>query len=175
MSCCRTCSPAVLAWALVLITGCGGGDSRERAPARGAPVAGSDGLDRCALLREDEISQAIGAHGPGTSDLSNAWGTQSCRWTATKAQPMEGNPEGWHDAIEVAVFDAPMTPMVRQQVRGDPVAGALPGATYDASFGDLWFDCPGGRLCAVKARTFSGDQRRQIATQLARLVRSRLH
>jgi hypothetical protein len=36
------------------------------------------------------------------------------------------------------------------------------------------FDCPGGRLCVVKARTFSGDRRQEIATQLARLVNCRL-
>jgi hypothetical protein len=168
--------------ALALLTGCGGRDSTDRASAPGASAPGastpgasaSDDLDRCALLKDAEISEAIGPHDPGKTDISNNWGTQSCRWTATRAQPMEGNPEGWHDAIEVAVFDATMTPMVRGQVTGDPVAGALPGARYDRSYGDLWFDCPGGRLCAVKARTASGDRRQEIATHLAGLVESRL-
>jgi hypothetical protein len=98
---------------------------------------------------------------------------QSCRWTATKAQTVEGYPE-WHDAIEVAAFDAGVVPLIRQQIRGDPLAGFVPGATYDHLYGELWFDCPQGRLCVVKVRTVSGDRRQQIATKLARLVESRL-
>jgi hypothetical protein len=50
----------------------------------------------------------------------------------------------------------------------------VPGATYDHLYGELWFDCPQGRLCVVKVRTVSGDRRQQIATKLARLVESRL-
>jgi len=169
----QTCSHALVACVL-LLTGCGGGDPKDRASAGGASASGSGDLDRCGLLEDDEINQAIGPHGTGISDIGNTWGTQSCLWTATKGRPIEGNPEGWHDAIEVAVFDATMTPMVRHQATGDPVAGSLPGARYDNSYGDLWFDCPGGRLCVVKARTFSGDRRQEIATQLARLVNSRL-
>ena len=87
---------------------------------------------------------------------------------------MEGYPDGWHDAIEVAVFDAAAVPLIRQQVRGEPMAGFVAGATYDNTYGELWFDCAGGRLCVVKARTNSGDRREQIALQLARLVQSGL-
>jgi len=54
------------------------------------------------------------------------------------------------------------------------VAGFVEGATYDRLYGELWFDCPHCRLCVVKARPASGDRREQIATQLARLVESRL-
>lgn len=66
------------------------------------------------------------------------------------------------------MFEATAVPLIRQQVRGDPVASVVPGASYDNSYGELWFDCPSGRLCVVKARTFSGDQREQIATKFAR-------
>ena len=157
----------------MLLTGCGGGDSRDPASTRSAPAASSGELDRCALLKTDEIEKAIGPHGAGSTDLSNTWGTRSCRWTATRAQKIEGLPE-WHDAIEVAVFEATEVPMVRQQVKGDPVADVAPGATYDQSYGDVWFDCSGRRLCAVKVHTASGEGRKETATQLARLVESRL-
>ncbi len=151
---------------LVLLTGCGSGG--------GGGSAGNGELDRCTLLTAAEIEGAIGPHGGGSSGLSNEWGLQSCRWTATLAQPIEGYPDGWHDAIEVAAFDAAAVPLIRQQVRGDPLAGFVAGATYDHLYGELWFDCPQGRLCVVKAHTASGDRREQIATQLARLVESRL-
>ena len=164
----RTRSHALVACALVLLSGCGGGGSS------GGASAGSGELDRCALLTDGEIEEAIGPHDPGSSSLSNEWGTQSCRWTATLAQNVEGYPDGWHDAIEVAAFDAVAVPLIRQQVRGDPVAGFVAGATYDHLYGELWFDCPHGRLCVVKASTFSGDRQEQIATQLARLVEGRL-
>ncbi|HJQ66544.1 MAG TPA: hypothetical protein VJ816_09220 [Gemmatimonadales bacterium] len=157
--------PIVVA-VLALLTGCGGGG--------GGGSASSRELDRCALLTAAEIEGAIGPHGGGSSSLSNEWALQSCRWTATRAQSIEGYPDGWHDAIEVAAFDAAAVPLIRQQVRGDPLAGFVAGATYDHLYGELWFDCPQGRLCVVKAQTASGDRREQIVTQLARLVESRL-
>jgi hypothetical protein len=174
MSSYRTRSQALRVCALVLLTSCGGGDSAQRTPGANASSAGTGELDRCALLTDDEIKGAVGAHDGGSTGLANEWGTQSCRWTATKAQPMEGFPDGWHDAIEVAVFDATAVPLVRQQIRGEPVAGVVTGATYDNTYGELWFECPGGRLCVVKARTASADGREQIATQFAKLVGSRL-
>ena len=169
MSRSRILSQAFGVCVLVLLTGCGGGGS-----SRGDSAARSGELDRCALLTDAEIEEAIGPHDPGSSGLSNEWGLQSCRWMATRVQALEGYPDGWHDAIEVAAFDAVAVPLIRQQVRGDPLAGFVAGATYDHSYGELWFDCPGGRLCVVKARTFSADRREQIATELARLVESRL-
>jgi hypothetical protein len=159
--------------ALVLLAGCGGGSS-GRTTSSNALAADKGELDRCALFTADEIAAAIGPHDGGSSSLSNQWGTQSCRWTATRAQKAEGYPDGWHDAIEVAAFDASVTPSMRQQVSGDPVAGFVASARYDNSYGDLWFDCAHGRLCVVKARTASGDHRQQIALQLARLLDSRL-
>ncbi len=164
--------PDTLAIGMVLLlTACGGGGSSNAAASRAA-VSGNV-LDRCALLTDDEIDAAIGPHGPGSSGLANEWALQSCRWTATLAQQVEGYPE-WHDAIEVAVFEAAVVPMVRQQIRGDPVSGFVPGATYDHLYGETWFDCPHGRLCVVQATTRSGDRRQQIVAQLARLVESRL-
>ena len=168
MSSNRIRSPTLVVGVLALLTGCGGGGSGGDSAAR------SGELDRCALLTDGEIEEAIGPHDPGSSGLSNEWGLQSCRWTATRAQPLEGYPDGWRDAIEVAAFDAIAVPLIRQQVRGDPKASFVAGATYDHTHGELWFDCPQGRLCVVKARTLSGDRREAIATQLARLVESRL-
>ena len=170
----RTRSQALLVCAVVLLTACGGGSSADSDSA-GSPSAASEGeLDRCALLTDDEVAGAIGPHDSGNSSLSNEWGLQSCRWTATRAQTVEGYPDGWHDAIEVAAFDAAAVPLIRQQVRGEPMAGFVEGARYDNTYGELWFDCPHGRLCVVKAHTVSGDRREQIATQLARHVESRL-
>ena len=167
-------SQALVVCALVLLAGCGGGDSSESASADSDSDAGSSELDRCGLLTEGEIAEAIGAHEPGNSSLSNEWGTQSCRWTATRAHTVEGYPDGWHEAIEVAAFNATGVPLVRQQVKGEPLAGFVPGATYDQTHGELWFDCGDGRLCVVKAHTISGDGREEIAMRLARLVESRL-
>jgi hypothetical protein len=167
MSRSRIRAQALVVGVLVWLTACGGGSS-------GGGAAGSGELDRCALLTDGEIEEAIGPHDPGSSSLSNEWALQSCRWTATRVQPLEGYPDGWHDAIEVAAFDAIAVPLIRQQVRGDPKADFVQGATYDHMHGELWFDCPGGRLCVVKARTFSGDRREAIATQLSRLVEGRL-
>ncbi len=164
----RIRSHALVVCVLVLLTGCGGSGSS------GGGAAGSGEVDRCALLTDGEIEEAIGPHDPGSSSLSNEWALQSCRWTATRVQPLEGYPDGWRDAIEVAAFDAIAVPLIRQQVRGEPKADFVQGATYDHMHGELWFDCPQGRLCVVKARTFSGDRREAIATELARLVESRL-
>lgn len=170
----RTRLQAFVVGALVVLIGCVGDVSSDRASA-GSPSAASKGkLDRCALLTDVEIGEAIGPHDRGSTALSNVFGTQSCRWTATRAQNMEGFPDGWHDTIEVAVFDAAVVPLALQAVRGDPLAGFVAGATYDHSYGELWFDCAHGRMCVVMAHTFSGDRREQIATQLARLVESRL-
>jgi hypothetical protein len=158
-----------------MLTSCAADRSpADRTSSSGSTAAGQGELNRCRLLTAAELEAAIGPSDAGTTGLSNTWGTQSCRWTAAKAQPMQEYPDGWHDAVEVAVFDATATPMMRSQVTGDPVAGALPGAVYDNSYGDLWFDCPGKRLCVVKVRTASGDRRQETATRLAGLVASRL-
>jgi hypothetical protein len=159
---------------LLLLAACRGGASSDRATGDSTAATASGELNRCALVTDAEIEAAIGPHSPGRSSLENEWGIKSCQWTATQVYPMEGYPDGWRDVIEVAVFDADVVPMIRQQVRGDPVSGVVAGATYDNTHGELWFDCPGGRLCVVKARTRSGDRRGEITAELARLVTSRV-
>jgi hypothetical protein len=174
MSSSQTCRYDLLVCALLLLSGCGGDGSADKASKDGASAASSNEFDRCALLTKDDVAKAVGPNDGGSTGVENTWGTRSCRWTATRAQKIEGFPE-WHDAIEVAVFEAAEVPMIRQQVKGDPVAGVAPGATYDQSYGDVWFDCAAGRLCAVKVRTASSDGRKDTAIQLARLVHSRVH
>jgi Protein of unknown function (DUF3558) len=188
----RTCSQALCVCTVLLLVGCGGGSagssggsassnasaggsSEASASVASASAGGGGGLDRCALLKDGEIDEAIGPHDRGSTGLENEWGLQSCRWTATRAQNVEGYPNGWHDAVEVAVFDAAMTSWARDQATGEPVTGFASGAKYDESYGNLWFDCAGGRFCVVKARTASGDHRQEIATKLARTVQGRLH
>ena len=57
------------------------------------------------MLTDDEVRDAIGPHGPGSSDLRNEYGLQSCWWTATTAQKFDAYPNGWFDSVEVVVFD----------------------------------------------------------------------
>jgi len=166
--------------ALCLATGCGSAGSTPESSQKDAPAlqkqvsAGpSDGVNRCALLTDDEVNTAIGPHTPGSNDISNLWGLQSCRWTATTA-PKSKAPEGWREAIEVAVFFKERTSWAREQAKGDPVQGVVEGAVYDESSGDLWFNCARDRFCVVKARTASGANREQVAIQLAKTVLNRL-
>jgi hypothetical protein len=181
----ETCHRSI---ALLLITsllsGCGAGTSAgaprqptvtaaATAALPGADASSPDGLDRCALLKDEEVSTSIGAHRPGSSSFENAWGLQSCRWTATAAQRIEGYPDGWFDLIEVAVFFKERESWAREQAKGSAVPGLAPGAVYDASDGELWFDCA-TRYCMVKAQTARPEQREHIARLLAQLVTSRL-
>jgi Protein of unknown function (DUF3558) len=131
-------------------------------------------LDRCALLTDNEVQEAIGAHRPGSSDLNNEWGLQSCRWTATTAQKVDAYPDGWFDAVEVAVFDDLRVSWAQEQAKGEPVNGFVEGALFDDSYGDLWFTCARNRFCVVKVRTASGDKRAQHARHLSQLVENRL-
>lgn len=139
-----------------------------------SPSTEADELDRCALLTGAEIEQAIGSHNGGSTALDNQWGLQSCRWTSTRDQKVEGYPDGWFEAIEVAVFEEVAESWARGEADGEAVAGFVKGASYDHTWGELWFDCAGDRFCVVNARTASGDRRAQIALQLARLVEGRL-
>ena len=174
---------AILATAVCLLSACGPAvpSAARVADSGGKGVSASQtqntesgGLNRCALLTDDEVRNAIGPHGPGTSDLNNLWGLQSCRWIATTAQKAEGFPNGWFDLVEVAVFDSLRTSWARGQAKGEPVKGLIDGALYDNSYGDLWFNCGHDRFCVVKARTASANNREQIALQLAKLIEKRL-
>src|SRR5437867_3909189 len=85
---------------LSVLAGCGSADSapvqETSSSSRPPEPAGQRGrLNRCALLHDDEIQAAIGPHSPGSSEISNLWGLQSCRWKATTAQKSEAYPQGW--------------------------------------------------------------------------------
>src|SRR5437764_632998 len=166
--------------ALSLLAGCGSADSTpasaRKSPAESAAPASTnatDGINRCALLTDDEINSLIGPHQPGSNDVSNEWGLQTCRWMATTA-PKSKAPKGWREEIEVTVFFKEKTSWAREQARGEPVQGVVDGATYDSSYGVVWFNCARDRFCMVKARTASGANREQLAIQLAKTVLNRL-
>jgi len=165
---------AVFTVVLAFAAGCGG-DADEAGEAGGSPgpqAAGSAvGLDRCGLLTAAEVEQAIGAHGGGSP--TGDWGQMGCRWQANTAQTVQDQPE-WFDSIEVAMFDGYRLEWGRDQARGEPVSGVVDGAIYDATYGEMWFECAGGRPCVVKARTASSERREQIAAEAARLVHSRV-
>jgi hypothetical protein len=129
--------------------------------------------DRCALLKDAEIDEVIGPHAAGNHGLGNDWGDNSCRWTA-KSAPAAKAPDGWRDAIEVGVFEGLILSWAKDQMRGEPVQGIGKGAKYDSSYGDLWFECAGGRVCVVKVRTAAGKDRQANAVKLAKLVDSRV-
>src|SRR5690349_5653909 len=114
------------------------------------------GSKACALLTDQEISDIIGPHNLGGSGKDNQIGLQSCRWTSTTVQK-----EGWTDSIEIQVFSGGMQSWARGQAKGEPVSELGDGALFDASDGDLWFNCAAGPFCVVKASTWSGDTRKQ--------------
>src|SRR5438552_7437473 len=104
--------------------GCGrAGSSPESstggAPATSAAQPASDqaaGPNRCALLADQEVGDAIGPHTSGSSSLDNEWGLQSCRWTATTVRK-----DGWTDSIEVTLFNPERQSYEREHASGDPV------------------------------------------------------
>lgn len=158
----RTLSPLVAITGVALLLG-------ATAPGRVAPLRAL--TDRCALLTDAEVTEVLGPHGRGNNGLPNEWGDASCRWTATNPAPR--HPE-WHDALEVAVFEANMVSWARGEMSGDPVDGVSPGARYDRMWGTVWFECAGGRVCAVRLRTAASKGRKEMATKLARLVNGRV-
>jgi hypothetical protein len=169
-------APAVLFSSLGV--GCRQAASSAAPPPASKPVSAATlqpllskatGPSRCSLLTDQEIEAAIGPHNPGTNDLNNEWGMQSCRWTATTIHK-----DGSIDSIEVAQFSKEMQSWAREQAKGDPIDGFGEGAAFDASYGELWFRCAHDGLCVVKARMLSGTNREQIARRLAHLVLGRL-
>ncbi len=132
--------------------------------------------DRCALLKDAEVDEAIGPHERGTSDVTNLWGTNACRWVAKNAPSGAKAPEGWRDSLEVAVFEGNQLKWTQDQARNAPeeAPDAAKGARWNRSGGEVWFDCAGGRVCAVKLRTASSKQRKENAFRLAKLVESRV-
>ena len=130
-------------------------------------------VNRCALLKDDEIEKAIGAHEPGYSGVNNLWGNNSCRWVA-KTAPAQKAPEGWRDSIELAVFEGSMRSWAQGQAHGEPVSGIAKNAQWDRTQAEMWFECAGGRICVVKVRTAASKQRQETAMQLTRLADGRL-
>src|SRR5580765_5735578 len=103
-----------LAAVMCCLQGCGGRGSSDTSSQGATGNAGSvtqaaavsppaGALNRCSLLTESEVREAIGPHRSGSSGLENEYGLQSCQWVATTAQKASG--AEWHDTIEVAVFD----------------------------------------------------------------------
>jgi len=161
--------------------GSDGGDSPNLKTV--SPSSQSEGIDRCSLLTDDEVKEAIGPHSPGLRDVSqlsgksvtnNLWGFHTCKWTATTAQKMEGFPAGWFDKIEVKVFDKDHASWAQNQAEGEPVKGFVEGAVYDRSYGKLWFKCGHGEFCLLTADTAAGEKREALALHLAELVEKRL-
>lgn len=143
----------------------------------------SEGINRCALLTDDEVKEAIGPHSPGMRDVSqltgkivsdNVWGFHTCQWTATTAQKFEGFPAGWFDKIELRVFDKDHASWAQTQAQGEPVKGFVEGALYDRSYGKLWFKCGHGEFCLLTADTAAGEKREAVALHLAELMEKRL-
>jgi hypothetical protein len=149
-----------------LLAACG------EAGSAGAPQGRGAGLDRCTLLTDEEVSEAIGAHDGGSSfDVERPGsGAEGCRWRAASSREIEGYGT-WLDLVEVAVFDKAAESLYRDRAEGEPVEGLDDGALYNESTGELWFSCGDGRFCAVKARTAKADGREQLARRLAIIVR----
>jgi hypothetical protein len=130
-------------------------------------------VNRCSLLKDDEIEKAIGPHEPGYSGVNNLWGNNSCRWVA-KNPPAQKTSDGWRDSIELAVFEGSMRSWAQGQAHGEPVSNVAKNARWDRTQGEMWFECAGGRICVVKVRTAASKQRAETATQLTRLADGRL-
>jgi hypothetical protein len=130
-------------------------------------------VNRCSLLKDDEIEKAIGPHERGYTGVENPWGNNSCRWVA-KNPPAQKAPEGWRDSIELAVFEGSMRSWAQGQARGEPVSGVAKNARWDKTQGEMWFECAGGRICVVKVRTAASKLREDAATQLTHAADARL-
>ena len=147
------------------------------------PPAQENAHSACDFLADDEIQRAIGPHSPGQPNVSqltgksvmnNMWGFQSCRWTATTAQQMQGFPNGWIDKIELKVFDKERSAAAQKQAEGEPLKTLGEGSRYDVTNGRLWFNCGDGQFCMLSADTANGEKREQLVSDLASRVQSRL-
>lgn len=169
-----TTTVAVTLAILGLSSSCGSDSPDARAE---EPTVGSLGIDRCALLTDDEVTQVLGAHDGGKADLGNTWGLGSCLWKT------KGFPQGNAGLIEVAVFD---DEFVESSLRRDadreradgfavPVDAPSAGALYNSTSGTLWFNCAKSRFCAIRVGVRAdAKQNEQTAIRLARLVEGRL-
>jgi hypothetical protein len=133
-----------------------------------APRAGeaADGIDRCALLTDDEVSAAIGPHlggRAGSAAVQTQYGNASCRWVSRDAP---------HVFVELTVFGTQSGAWARDQVTGAAHPGAPAGMRYDETAAELWFDC-GRRLCSLQLYAPTGGDPAR-AQALAGRVEQRL-
>src|SRR5262245_52363536 len=140
----RTVAPVLaLACTLALVVACGSDDDAEDL------VGGTDAAEECALLKEAEITDAIGTHNPAEPDLYFG----GCAWYAN----IPPTDTGFRPGVIVAVVPQ----IVFDQVAhvGEPVEQFGDGATYDSTHGELWFRCRGDMHCGLKLRIEDSDRR----------------
>ncbi|RBM18957.1 hypothetical protein [Streptomyces sp. PT12] len=156
----------VLVGALTFATACGGDDSSSDngSDSGNGSGAGSDSGENalCDTLTDEEITDAIGEHEPGTHDY--VFG--GCVWTASAADA-----DGFTASIHAAQLPADQYESVAEI--GEPIDGFGEGATYDDIHGELWFPC-GDAFCGIKAGTADSGPRQDIATRLAQSLRDRV-
>jgi hypothetical protein len=152
-TCCIPLAAALLA----------GGCMADTTPRTGEAA---DGVDRCTLLSDDEVSAAIGPHrggragGPG---VQTQYGSASCRWVSRDAP---------HVFVELAMFGTQSAAWARDQAAGAVLPGAAAGMRYDETAAELWFEC-GRRLCSLQLYTPTGGDPAR-AQALAGRVEQRL-
>jgi len=122
-----------------------------------------DRIEECSLLTDAEVTAAIGPHGAPEMDMLFG----GCAWHA-QVPPTEN---GFRPGVVVAVVPA----VAYEQVAhvGEPVDGFGAGATYDSTWGELWFRCRGDMHCGLKIDISDPDERAATARRLGLLVKSR--
>jgi len=170
----RTAFLVAVCTTLLFGSGCNKTSSAEAIPENTTSVGAGEGLNRCGLLTDTEVREALGEFHQDGQVLQNEYGLQGCRWTATTAQKVQGFTDGWFDSIEVTVFEKDREQWARHQASGVPAEGLGAGALYDDNHGQVWFACGQDRFCSLRARINNPSRRRQTAHNLAVLVRERV-
>jgi len=134
-----------------------------------APVAARAGLECSELLKTSEVEEAIGPHTIGEQIMTPGGGV--CEWFA-KSPSRPGSE--FHDRITLNVYAGNKLAWARDQVRGEAVEGVAKNAKWARMYGEMWFDCAGGRVCVVKLSTSRSKQQQAIATKLVKLVDGRV-
>jgi hypothetical protein len=132
--------------AIVLLQFLGCGTASPAGAPQDQPSA-NDGINRCALLTDDEVTTALGPHKPGINDIGNVWGLQSCRWTST-LPPKSKAPEGWFDSVEVT--DLRRSPA--QKLRGK-----LATVSIRSNMGIMFSETIGRTLFSSSTRSSPAD------------------
>ncbi|MGH8284424.1 MAG: hypothetical protein ACRETT_01495, partial [Steroidobacteraceae bacterium] len=91
-----------------------------------------------------------------------------CAWFA---QVPPDPDTGFRPSVVVAVIPG----MVYEQVAhvGEAVEGFGAGATYDSTYGELWFQCRASMHCGLKIGISDPDERAAAARRLGLLVKDR--